>query len=123
MASTVSEPPKKLFRSYRNLRQDTKIQSSPVKLRNRHNFFLRLPEEDRIRAQEIVLDQSGIYGTTNKDKVDFICAALKFQYKICNAHGNYKMFVLNNDCDCVLMGKDPDLYVRIIDYFKTMLNI
>lgn len=124
-APLVSDPPENLFNTYHKLRTPT-IQSTPLTLHNRHNFFLRLPEENQIRAREILLDQSGIFGTTNKDKVNLTCKALELRYKFQNSgkrQSNYKIFSLQGDYDCVLMGKIPDLYDRIVDYFKTMLNI
>lgn len=97
----------------------------PKTLSNRHNFFLRLPEDDRIRAQEILLDENGVHGT-NKDKVHLTCSALKLQYDIQIANKkqpNFKIFALKKDYDCVLAGKEPELYDTIVDYFKTMCNI
>lgn len=117
--------PKNLFSKYHELRT-SKMQATPLTLGNRHNFFLRLPEEYQIRAREILLDQNGIFGTTNKDKVHLTCRALKLQYNFRSmgkSPSNYQIFSLDGDYDCVLMGKIPELYDRIVDYFKTMLNI
>lgn len=122
LAPAVSDPPKKLFRSYHELRKTPQVKSMAKTLHNRHNFFLQLPEEDRVRAQEILIDD----GITNKDKVALACNALKLQYEIQSANRkqpNFKIFSLKEGYDCVLMGKVPDLYDRIIDYFKTMLNL
>lgn len=116
------DPPKNVFSKYHELRT-AKTQPTPLTLDDRHNFFLRLPEENRMRAGEILLDRNG---TTNRDKVDLTCKALKLQYQFRNAgksQSNYKIFSLTGGYDCVLMGKIPDLYDRIVDYFKTMLNI
>lgn len=124
--AAVSSPPTKLFRTYRTLRPNTQATSLTDKLRNRHNFLLTLPVEDRMRARDILLDKSGIYGNSNKDKIAFTCAALKLDYEIRSPNKNrqnFKVFTLKIDKDCVLMGNANDLYDRIIDYFKTMLNI
>lgn len=118
----VSDSPNKIFRLYHELRKTPQIKSKPKTLSNRHNFFMLLPENDRIRAQEILLDENG----TNKDKVHLKCNALKLEYEIRNAnkkHPNFKIFTLKKGYDCVLVGPDPELYDTIIDYFKTMLNI
>lgn len=119
-----SEPPEKLFMTYRELKKSG-IKPRTVRLRDRHQFFLRLPEEDRIEAGKILLDESGIYGTV-MDKVDLACDALKLKYEIKDVpkdlRGN-KIFVLLSNHDCVITGKTPDLYNHIIDHFKTMLNL
>lgn len=87
---------------------------------------MRLPENDRSRAREILLDESGVHGT-NENKVRLTCSALQLEYEIKNANAkqqtDHKIFVLNNDYDCVLIGTVPDLYDTIVDYFKTMLDI
>lgn len=117
--------PKTLFRLHRKHRANTQSKSADDTLRNRHNYFMCLPEEDRNRAREILLDASEKYGITNKKKIDIVCAALKLQYNIQNmnqSRSNYKVFSLEVDFDCVHMGKIPDLYDRVVDYFKTMLN-
>lgn len=125
LARDIVHPPDNPFTLYRRLQLPVP-ESTPLTLRNRHNFFIRLPEEDRNHARKILLDKSKIYGETCKHKVDLTCDALKLQYKIKNVgknRSNYKIFSLEGDNDCVLMGKVPDLYDRIVDYFKTMLNI
>lgn len=121
LAPVESDSPKKLFRIYRENRKTPQVKSTKTLL-NRHNFFMQLPEGDRIRARGILLDDS----ITNENKIDFACTALKLQGEFQNANrkqSDFKIFSLKDGYDCVLMGKVPDLYDRIVDYFKTMLNI
>lgn len=120
-----SEPPEKLFITYRELK-NSGIKPKTVRLRDRHQFFLRLPEKDRVEANKYLLDQSGIYGTS-KDVVDLVCDALKLKYNIYNVPNDVrgrKIFALSNaNHDCVLTGGEPELYDDVIDHFKTMLNL
>lgn len=123
IATVEAEPAEKMFRTYRELKK-CDIKPISVRLRERHNHMLRLPEEDRRAAYEILKNDSASIGT-NMDKVDLICKALKIRYDIKDIPDhpqNHKIFVLLNDYDCVLIGKDPNLYDRILDYFKTMMN-
>lgn len=125
IATIESEPPEKLFLTYRELRK-SEIKPIKVSIRNRHNFFLRLPKEDRDEIQKILIDQSGIYGT-NKDKVNLACAAMKVKYSVQNIPDHpqgYEIFSFYcSNHDCVIIDKEPDLYDRVIDHFKIMLNI
>lgn len=119
-----SEPPEKLFITYRELKKSG-IKPKTIRLRDRRLFFLRLPEDDRIEANKYLLDQSGIYGTS-KDIVDLVCGALKLKYNIYNVPNDpkrRKIFALDGIHDCVLAGNEPDLYDDIIEHFKTMLNL
>lgn len=122
----VSDSPKKIFRLYHEIKKAPRVESAPKTLSNRHNFFLQLPENCRMRAHEILLDESNVYGT-NENRVHRTCSALQLEYEIINANRkkrtNYKIFALKKGYDCVLMGEVPELYDTIIDYFKTMLNI
>lgn len=124
IATVDFQPPEKLFRTYRELKKGN-IKPITVKLRNRHNYFLRLPEPDRSEAEQILIDNSGIYGS-NKDKVDLICKALKVNYKVQDIPDHkyhHQIFYLTGEHDCVLVGKDTDLYNNVINHFAAMLNI
>lgn len=120
-----SEPPEKLFITYRELKKSG-IKPKTIRLRDRHQFFLRLPQDDRIEAIKYLLDESGIYGT-RKDIVDLVCDALKLKYDIYNVPNDTKgrkIFALSStNHDCVLTGSEPQLYDEIIEHFKTMLNL
>lgn len=124
IANVRAEPPEKLLVTYREYRQ-LEIKPAKITLRNRHNFFLRLPKEDRDEIQKILMDESDIYGT-EKDKVDLSCAIMKIKYDVRDFPGQlhqYKIFSFKNQHDCVLIDKEPDLYDRVINHFKIMLNL
>lgn len=120
-----SEPPEKLFITYRELK-NSGIKPKTIRLRDRHQFFLRLPEADRIEAKKYLLSESGIYGTS-KDIVDLVCDALKLKYNIYNVPNDVKgrkIFALSNsNHDCVLAGSEPQLYDDVIEHLKTMMNL
>lgn len=123
--ATVNSPsPEKLFKTYRELK-NSGVKPKTVRLRDRHQFFVHLPEEDRIKAGRMLLDESGIYGTS-KDIVHLTCDALKLKYNIYDVPRDTqgrKIFALNANHDCVITGKEPNLYDEIIEHFKTMLNL
>lgn len=124
IATVDAEPTEKTFRTYRELKKSD-IKPISVRIRDRHNHFMRLPGEDRQNATKLITDDSAMFGT-NKDKVDLICKALKVRYEfrdIPDHKENCKLFVLFDDYDCVITDKEPDLYNRIIDYFKIMMNV
>lgn len=120
-----SEPPEKLFITYRELK-NSGIKPKTIRLRDRHQFFYRLPEEHRIEAKKYLLDESGIYGTS-KDVVGLVCDALKLKYDIYNVPNDVrgrKIFALTcTNHDCVITGSEPGLYNDIVEHFKTMLNL
>lgn len=84
---------------------------------DRHRFFLRLPEEDRLEACKILTDSS----VANEQKIDLTCKALKLKY---NFRNDRKFFVLDGQHDCVLMGQtESDLYDNVIRHLKIMLDV
>lgn len=117
-----SEPMDETFRTYRELKKSD-IKPTKVRIRDRHNYFLRLPNEDRKVAYKLLESNSAAIGTS-KDIVDLVCKALKLPYEIKEVPGhteNNKIFVLLGDFDCVITDKEPILYDRIIKYFRTMM--
>lgn len=122
ITSVEAEPAERTFRTYRELK-NSDIKPKSVRIRNRHNYFLRLPDEDRRAAYRLLKSNSATIGT-NKDIVDLVCKALKLRYEIKDIPGhieNNKIFVLLDDFDCVISEKEPILYDRIINYFRTMM--
>lgn len=126
IATIDVEPPEKIFRAYVALKRRSVRPRGPEKIRNRHCFYLQLPEEDRNEARNILMDDSSaIYGTS-KDRVHLACTALKLKYNVSiieNHPKQFSVFYLIGDHDCVIAGKEDDLYNRVIDYLKTMLNL
>lgn len=120
--TTESEPIDETFRTFRELKKSD-IKPTTVRIRDRHNYFLRLPNADRKAAYQILKSNSAAIGTS-KDVVDLVCKALKQPYEIKEVPGhseNHKIFVLTGDFDCVITDKEPILYDRIIKYFRTMM--
>lgn len=124
VATIDSEPPEKIFQTYRELKE-LGIKHQKISIRNRHNFFMCLPEEDRIEATNILTDNSDVFYGSSKDKVDLACTALKIKYDIKDLPNQpfYKIFHLIGKHDCVLADNEDCLYDRVISHFKTMLNI
>lgn len=124
VATVEAEPAEKIFSTYRELK-NAGVTPRSSKIRDRHNYFLRLPEEDVNEAKRILMDDDVIYGTS-KDKVHLICAALKLKYDvkdIPNHTGKYKGFCLLGNHDCVIVNKEEFLYDLVINHFKIMLNL
>lgn len=122
LTTVEDEPAENTFRTYRELKKSD-IKSTSVRIRNRHNYFLRLPDENRKAAFRILKSNSAAIGTS-KDIVDLVCKALKLKYEIKDVPGHVggnKIFVLLDDFDCVITDKEPKLYDRIIKYFRTMM--
>lgn len=123
IATLDAEPSEKIFRTYRELKKSD-IKPVSVRLRDRHNYFMRLPVEHREAAFEILQSDGAEIGS-DKDKVDLVCKALKIKYDIKDIPDHphqHKVFVILDDYDCVITGKEPYLYQRIIEYFNVMMN-
>lgn len=117
-----AKPVEQTFRTYRELKKSD-VKPISIRIRARHNYFRHLPDDDRKAAYRILKSNSATIGT-NKDMVDLICKALKQPYEIKNIAGhmeNNKIFMLLGDFDCVITGKEPDLYDRILRYFRNMI--
>lgn len=124
IATVESEPPEKLFCTYREMKNDG-VKPRSARIRDRHNYFLRLPEDDLNEAKKILMDDSIIYGTS-KEKVHLACNALKIKYDVKDIPDHramHKIFYLQGNHDCVLADKEDLLYDRVIDHFKTILNL
>lgn len=124
IATINAESPEKIFKTYREYRE-AGIRPPVRSLRNRHNYFLELPEEDRNVATNILTDDSDVTYGSSKDKVDLVCAALKLKYNVKDLpeEPRIKIFHLHGVHDCVLTSNEAELYDNIISHFKIMLNI
>lgn len=113
------EPVDKVIRTYRDLKKSD-IKPVIVRFSNRHNYFARFEMDKRIAVSNI------LYGPhMPKDMVHLVCEALKVKYSLKDVPkhpGQLKMFVLEGDYDCVIVGKDEFLWNKIVNYFKVMFN-
>lgn len=123
VATLDTDSTEKVLRTYRELKKSDQKYTA-IQLRKRHKYFEKLPVEDRNAAYDILMKEDEIYGSS-KDKVDLTCKALKLKYEIKDVPDHpdrFKVFILHGDYDCVMCEKETNLYDRIIDYFKTMMN-
>lgn len=123
IATVDAEPSEKTLKTYREMKKSD-IKPITVRIRDRHDFFMRLPIEDREASRKILMN-GDVHVGTSKDKVDLICKALKLRYDIKDIPDHkekYKIFVLYDDYDCVMTGKEPQLYDAILSYFQIMMN-
>lgn len=120
IATFNPDPVDKVIRTYRELKQSD-IKPVAVRFSQRHNYFMRLPLEQRNEAYEIIYNS----GQSDRDIVDLVCKAFKIPYDVCdvpNHPAQLKMFVMRGDYDCLLAGKDDVLWPEAVEYLKNMLN-
>lgn len=103
------------FQTYRELMK-LGIEPKVTHFRDRHMYFSKLPEDDRMEAHKILADSN----VANEQKIDLMCRALKLKYDFRN---DRLTFVLLGQHDCVVIGKtESDLYDNVINHFKIMLD-
>lgn len=107
---------------YRRLRKSD-TPPIPSNIRVRQNFFMKLSRECRMKAAQILMhhDQGSINA---KDTVDDVFSQLNIRYGVMPlAASNVVVFhLIDSVYDCVIMGRAQDLYTRVVDYMKVMLN-
>lgn len=113
-----------ILADYRRLK---KPYIQPVKdgLRYRKNYFIRLPSADRNNAQQALMHNVSS-SISAEDIVDQTCRALHLEYEIraMSTPPKYKRFcLLDTKYDCVIIDHIDIIFSKIIDYFKTMLNL
>lgn len=122
---TKNKLPEKPLATYRQ-QKNAGIKPIQILVRNRHNYFLRLPLEWRNAAKEILLDKSDNYGTS-RDKVRLTCEALHLEYQIDEIPNHplkYRIFhLIETEHDCVIADTEPELYDRVLEHFRIMLNL
>lgn len=120
------EPPEKVLRTYRELKKND-IKPQVIDLSNRHDFFLRLPDAERLAAIKILQDDDPtIVSSSEMEKLDFVCKAMKVPYEVAdipNHPKNHKSFIFKGDFDSVHIDAADKLSERVIDYLLTMLNL
>lgn len=113
------EPLEKVVKTYRELKKSD-IKPLIVRFPKRHNYFVRFSDELKAEAYRI------LYGDhTDRDTVDLLCKALQIPYDVQDVPkhpGQLKAFIMRGDYDCVITGREHELWPRIVDYLKTMFN-
>lgn len=109
---------------YRRLRKPY-IQPAVDGLRYRKNFFINLPAANRRKAQEILtINYMGQLSTKEIVVEALRVLGLKYQITSMDKPANYKRFYLvDSEFDCVIIERGDILFVKIMDYLKTMLNL
>lgn len=127
IATLDAEPPEKVMRTYRELKK-MDIKPTGIRLCERHNYFKRLPDEDKKIAFDIFDGKETMFsGRSSQDIVDLVCKALKITYTVDPVQKHplhHKMFIINcnGEFDSVHVDKEELLYDKVLKYLKCMLN-
>lgn len=92
-------------------------------LRYRKNFFLNLPAADKCKAQKVLTDNRW---NSPEETVFQTCEVLNIKYEIRSMYqpSNFKRFsFVGSKYDCVVIDHADKLFIKVADYFRTMLNI
>lgn len=123
VATLNAEPTEKIIKTYRELKKSGNKYTA-IRLRNRHQYFRHLPAEDRKNAYDILM-KDGAMTDSSREIVDLTCRTLNLKYQIKDIPEHpdrFKAFILLGDYDCVIVENENNLYDKIINYLKTMLN-
>lgn len=125
IATVDFEPPEKIFRTYREWKKSD-IKPKMFNLSNRHKYFMKLPHEDRVKAEKILSGEESVFGSSsNQDILDLALKALKIDYEVKDVENHslkHKVLIMKGDIDSVHVGRAENLYSKVIDYLKTMLS-
>lgn len=125
IATVDFEPPEKIFRTYRELKKSD-IKPKIFNLSNRHKYFMKLPVDDREKAEKILYKTESVFASSSDcDRLDLALKALKIDYdvnEIENHAFKHKVLIMKGDIDSVHIGSDASLYSTVIDYLETMLK-
>lgn len=106
---------------YRRLKKQY-IPPARESLRYRKNFFLKLPNENKKKAKQLLIrTHSGFINS--RHIVDEVLKALNLDYKVETRCGQCVFTLKDCDYDCVLIARPAELFDKVIDYLKTMLNV
>lgn len=107
---------------YRRLKSQHHVPKVMTGIRYRKNFFMKLPKENRNQAIQILTHTyTGI--VSPKEIVGAALCALGLQYKIDVKSENHIFSLINCKYDCVLIGQSFDIYDKVVQYLKVMLNV
>lgn len=94
-----------------------------IGIRYRKNFFLKLPLENRMKAEQILIQNHSDGLASARNIVDDVMRTLKLNYNVRPKSSLFVFTLEDSDYDCVIMSQQSDLYYKVIDYLKTMLNV
>lgn len=92
-------------------------------LSHRKDFFLKLPEQNQTNAKQVLMTD---YSNTFEAKriVHEAMKALGLKFEVKRFGANRAIFTLNESSyDCTIAETNEELFGRVIDYLKTMLNM
>lgn len=92
-------------------------------LSHRKDFFLKLPEQNQMNAKQVLMHD---YSNPAEAKyiVNEAMKALKLKYEIKKFGGNRAIFTfVEKTFECTIAETCEELFGRVIDYLKTMLNM
>lgn len=125
VALTIEELPSidELLAEYRRMKKKHVTPPTSGNLRDRNNFFVKLPKENQTQAKQI-LKQDHSNPVQAKCIVHEAMTALNLKYEINRFGGNRAIFTLvESTFDCTITAIYDELFVTVIDYLKTMLNM
>lgn len=107
---------------YRRVKNKT-VPPTEGRLSDRSDFFLKLPEKNRTKAKQILVQDHSdpieaeiiVYETM---------AALDLKFEIKQLKANQVVFTLKESTyDCTIKDRKDRIFPRIIDYLRNMLNM
>lgn len=108
---------------FRRLKRGKSATPARGNLRDRNNFFLKLPEPSQKKAKEFLI-QDHSNPVEAEHIVDGAMGALNLKYEVNRYPRNRAVFTLvDSTYDCTITASYDELFSNVIDYLKTMLNM
>lgn len=123
---TIEELPSidEVLAEYRRIKNKSVVsQTMQGDLRSRNNFFLKISEDKRFEAEQVLMQTYSNIAQAQR----IFCRAMKaldLKYEIKLIGKSQAIFTLiEQSYDCTITTKYDELFERIIDYLKNMLNM
>lgn len=125
-AETDSQPPEEekhftideILTMYRKHHKWNRTNPSDL-LSERHFYFEKFPIDKKIAAKTVLH-----MNDSHREIVHAFCRELNIEYRFCDVpkRPQYKSFeLLVEKFDCIIVGKEPEIWNNIVDYFKAMM--
>lgn len=126
LLSAATQPPKEeknftideILAMYRKHHKWSRTNTTDL-LSDRHFYFEKFPIDKKRAAKTILL-----MNDSHREIVHAFCRELSMKYQFCDVpkRPQYKSFeLLVEDFDCIFLGKEPEIWNNIVDYFKAMM--